>query len=127
MQPGLLPSPCINDKGNTLNASYFYKVRGKLSKEMYIIQRALATLSITAVGAEATHKFSTKENNITISAQFALGRLTMLKARVKNTCMASVVMKTRWNRKSFISTSAEVDIKALDKSPKLGVVFSTRS
>lgn len=36
------------------------KVRGKLSKEMNTIQRALATLLITAIGAETTHKFLTK-------------------------------------------------------------------
>lgn len=103
------------------------KVRGKLSKEMNTIQRALATLLITAIGAETTHKFLTKQNSITIGAQFVLSGVTTLKECVKNTGMASVVLQTWWNQKSFISTSAEVDIKALDKSPKLGVVFSTRS
>ncbi|KAK1359537.1 Mitochondrial outer membrane protein porin of 34 kDa [Heracleum sosnowskyi] len=124
---GLIASFNLNDKGNTLNASYYHKVRGKLSKETNIFQRALATLSITAVGAEATHKFSTTVNTITIGMQFGLGRLTTLKARVKHTGMASVVMQTKWNRKSLITTSAEVDIKALNKTPKLGLAFSTRS
>lgn len=110
-----------------MNASYYHKVCGKLSKEMNIVQRALATLSITAVGAEATHKFSTKENTITTGAQFALGRFSTLKVRVKNTGMASVVLETKWNRKSFLTASVEVDLKALDKSPKLGVFYSTIS
>lgn len=110
-----------------MNASYYHKVSGKLSKEMNIVQRALATLSVTAVGAEATHKLSTKENTIAVGAEFALGPFTTLKARVKNTGMASLVKETKWNRKSFLTASVEFDIKALDKSPKLGVAFSTRS
>ncbi|WOH05133.1 hypothetical protein DCAR_0624546 [Daucus carota subsp. sativus] len=124
---GLIASLTLNDKRKTLNAFYYHKVRGKLSKNTNIIQRALTSVSITAVGAEATHNLSTKENTITIGTQFALSRSTTLKARINNIGTTSVVMESKWNGKSFVTISGEVDIKALDKTPKLGVAFSTRS
>lgn len=110
-----------------MNASYYHKVCGKLSRKTNIIQRALATLLITAVGAEATHKISTKENTITIGTQFALSHSTTLKTRVNNVGITSVVLQSKWNKKSLVTISGEIDIKAIDKTPKFGVAFSTRS
>lgn len=114
-------------KGNTLKASYYHNLDSKLWKNMNIIERALASLSITAIAAKASHKFSTNENIITIGTQFALTRATTLKARVNNVGNASAVIKSKWNQKSFIVISGEVNTEAEDPTPKFGVAFSTKS
>lgn len=123
----LIASFNLNKKGNTLNAFYYHEVRSKLSKNMNFIQRALASLSITAVGAEATHKFSTSESAITIGTQFALSHDATLKARANNIGMASAVIENKWNEKTFVTISGEVDIGAEDRTPKFGIAFCTKS
>lgn len=116
-----------NKKGNTLNAFYYHEVRSKLSESMNFIQRALASLSITAIGAEATHKFSTNESAISIGTQFALSHDATLKARINNIGMASGVIESRWNEKTFVTISGEVDTVAEDRTPRFGIAFCTKS
>ncbi|KAI8533867.1 hypothetical protein RHMOL_Rhmol10G0042800 [Rhododendron molle] len=58
-----------NDKGETLNASYYHSVR---------------PLTSTAVGGEISHSFSTNENTITAGTQHSLDPFTTVKARVNN-------------------------------------------
>lgn len=114
-------------KGNSLKASYYHSLDSKLWKNMNVIQRALASLSITAVAAKASHKFLTNENVITIGTQFALTRSTTLKARVNNVGNASAVIRSKCNQMSFIVISGEVNTEAADPTPKFGVAFSTKS
>ncbi|GFZ19171.1 voltage dependent anion channel 1 [Actinidia rufa] len=70
----LTASLTVNDKGDTLNASYHPTV---------------SPLTNTAVGWGISHSFSTNENTLTVGTQHYLDRLTMLKALVNNVCKAS--------------------------------------
>lgn len=110
-----------------MKASYYHNLDSKLWKNMNVIQRALASLSITAVAAKASHKFSSNENIITIGTQFALTSATTLKARVSNIGNVSFVIKSKWNQKSLIVISGGVNTEAADPIPKFGVAFSTKS
>lgn len=102
----LIASLNVNDKGDTLNASYFHVVN---------------PLTNTAVGAEVTRRFSTNENTFTLGTQHALDPLTSLKARVNNFGKASALIQHEWRPKSFFTISGEVDTKAIEKSAKVGL------
>ncbi|XP_020232738.1 outer plastidial membrane protein porin [Cajanus cajan] len=102
----LVASLTVNDKGDTLNASYYHVVNH---------------LSNTAVGAEVKHRFSTNENTLTLGTQHALDPLTTVKARVNNFGKASALIQHEWRPKSFFTISGEVDTKAIDKSAKVGL------
>ncbi|BAD87575.1 putative 36kDA porin II [Oryza sativa Japonica Group] len=97
----------LNNKGDSLTASYYHLV----NKE-----------SGTAAGAELTHSFSTKENTLSFGMQHALDPLTTVKARYNNHGMVSALIQHEWRPKSFLTLSAEVDTKAIDKASKDGIV-----
>lgn len=93
-----------NNKGDSLTASYYHSV----NKE-------------TAVGAEVTHSFSSKENTFTFGSQYSLDPLTTAKLRYNNLGMVSTLIQHEWRPKSFLALSTEVDTKAIDKSSKIGL------
>ncbi|KAL2510178.1 Mitochondrial outer membrane protein porin 1 [Forsythia ovata] len=92
----LITSLTLNDKGETLTASYFHTV---------------GPLTNTAVGAELTHSFSSNENSLTIGTQHALDPLTAVKARVNNYGKVSALIQHQWRPKSLVTISGEVDIE----------------
>lgn len=100
-----------NDKGETLNASYYHTV---------------SPLTNTAVGGEVSHSFSTNENTITVGTQHSLDPLTTVKARVNNFGKASALIQHEWRLKSLVTLSGEVDTKALDKSAKFGLALALK-
>ncbi|XWS32838.1 hypothetical protein CRYUN_Cryun22dG0024400 [Craigia yunnanensis] len=102
----LIASLALNEKGDSLNASYYHIVN---------------PLTNTAVGAEVTHSFSTNENTISVGTQHALDPLTMIKARVNNAGKASALIQHEWRPRSLITFSGEVDTKSIEKSPKVGL------
>ncbi|KAK4767230.1 hypothetical protein SAY86_014980 [Trapa natans] len=102
---------CRNDKGESLNASYYHIVNAVTS---------------TAVGAEVTHNFSTNENTFTLGTQHALDPLTTLKARVNNMGKASALIQHQWRPKSFLTISGEVDTKSIDKTAKIGLALALK-
>ncbi|KAH6791129.1 voltage dependent anion channel 1 [Perilla frutescens var. frutescens] len=104
----LIASLTLNDKFDTLSASYYHIV---------------SPLTNTAVGAEVTHSFSSNENTITVGTQHALDPLTTAKARVNNFGKASGLIQHEWRPKSLITVSAEVDTKSIDKSAKFGLAL----
>lgn len=105
----LIASLAVNDKGNTLVASYYHAVS-----------------PLSAVGAEVAHSFSTNENTITVGSQHSCNPLTTLKARVNNSGKASALVQHEWRPKSLFTVSAEVDTKAIDKSPKVGLALALK-
>ncbi|XP_010524325.1 PREDICTED: mitochondrial outer membrane protein porin of 34 kDa-like [Tarenaya hassleriana] len=107
----LIASLTLNDKGDTVNASYYHIVN---------------PLSNTAVGAEVSHSFSTNENTITVGTQHALDPLTAVKARVNNAGKASALIQHEWRPKSFFTISGEVDTKAIEKSAKIGLALALK-
>ncbi|KAK8631540.1 hypothetical protein V6N13_028323 [Hibiscus sabdariffa] len=102
---------CWNEKGNSLNASYYHTVN---------------PLTNTAVGAEVTHSFSTNESTITIGTQHALDPLTMVKAQVNNAGKANALIQHEWRPKSLFTISGEVDTKSIDKSAKVGLALALK-
>lgn len=107
----LIASLALNDKGDTLSASYYHIVN---------------PLTSTSVGAEVTHSFSSNENTITVGTQHALDPLTTVKARVNNLGKATTLIQHEWRPKSTISISSEVDTKSIDKSAKFGLALALK-
>ncbi|PIN16338.1 Porin/voltage-dependent anion-selective channel protein [Handroanthus impetiginosus] len=107
----LIAALTLNDKGDTLSASYYHTV---------------SPLTNTAVGAEVTHSFSSNENTITVGTQHALDPLTTVKARLNNFGKASALIQQEWRPKSLITVSTEVDTKSIDKSAKFGLALALK-
>ncbi|XP_022152186.1 mitochondrial outer membrane protein porin of 34 kDa [Momordica charantia] len=107
----LIASLTLNDKGDTLSASYYHLVN---------------PLTSTAVGAEVAHSFSSNENTITVGTVHALDPLTTVKARVNNFGKASALIQHEWRPKSFFTVSGEVDTKAIEKSAKVGLALALK-
>ncbi|XP_051208254.1 mitochondrial outer membrane protein porin 2 [Lolium perenne] len=99
----------LNNKGDTLAASYYHQVHGT-----------------TAVGAEIAHTFSSNENTLTIGSQHELDPLTTVKARFNNFGIASALLQHAWRPKSLVTFSTEIDTKAIEKSPKFGLALSLK-
>ncbi|PIA27970.1 hypothetical protein AQUCO_07400073v1 [Aquilegia coerulea] len=102
----LIASLNVNDKGDTVNASFF---------------QVLKHLTNSAVGAEISHNISTKENTLTIGTQHQLDTLTVVKGRVNNYGKVSGVLQHEWRPKSLFTLSGEVDTRAIEKSAKVGM------
>ena len=98
-----------NDKGDSVKAVYYHIVN-----------------PAHAVGAEVSHSFSTNENTITFGSQHALDPLTTVKARVNNFGKASALIQHEWRLKSLLTISGEMDTKAMDKSPKIGLALALK-
>ncbi|KAF8378401.1 hypothetical protein HHK36_029740 [Tetracentron sinense] len=107
----LIASLTLNDKGDTLNASYYHTV---------------GLLTNTAVGAELSHSFSSNENTLTIGTQQSLDPLTTVKARVNNYGKASALIQHEWRPKSLFTISGEVDTRAIEKSAKVGLALALK-
>ncbi|KAJ8773785.1 hypothetical protein K2173_006435 [Erythroxylum novogranatense] len=107
----LTASVTLNDKGDSLSASYYHLVNPSCD---------------TAVGAELTHSFSTNENTLTVGTQHSLDPLTTLKARVNNYGQASALIQHEWRRSSFFTISGEVDTRAIEKSAKIGLALALK-
>ncbi|CAA3000111.1 mitochondrial outer membrane porin of 36 kDa [Olea europaea subsp. europaea] len=107
----LIASLTLNDKGDSLTASYFHTV---------------SPLTNTAVGAELIHRFSSNENTLTIGTQHSLDPLTTLKARVNNYGKASALIQHQWRPKSLVTISGEIDTRALEKSAKIGLAVALK-
>ncbi|KAM7268982.1 hypothetical protein ACFE04_024479 [Oxalis oulophora] len=107
----LIASLTLNNKGDSLNASYYHIV---------------SPLTSTAVGAEITHSFSSNVNTLTIGTQHALDPLTTVKGRVNNDGKASALIQHQFRPKSFVTLSGEVDTKAIEKSAKVGLALALK-
>ncbi|KAF5769883.1 putative Porin domain superfamily, eukaryotic porin/Tom40 [Helianthus annuus] len=107
----LIAALTLNNKGDTLNASYYHIVK---------------PLTNTLVGAEVNHSFSSNENTIMVGTQHSLDPLTTVKARVNNLGKASALIQHEWRPKSLFTISGEVDTKAIDKSAKFGLALALK-
>lgn len=102
----LIASLALNDKGNTITASYFHFVH---------------PLTNTAVGAELSHNRLSKENVLTIGTQHSLDPHTSVKAQVNSYGKASALIQHAWRPKSLLTISGEVDTRAVENSAKVGL------
>ncbi|XP_057810887.1 mitochondrial outer membrane protein porin of 36 kDa-like [Salvia miltiorrhiza] len=107
----LIASLMVNDKGQSVTASYFHTV---------------SPLTVTTVGAEFTHSFSSNENTLTFGAHHLMDPTTAVKARVNNYGKASALLQHEWRPKSLITISGEVDTRAIEKSAKIGLAVAIK-
>ncbi|XP_077247821.1 mitochondrial outer membrane protein porin of 36 kDa-like [Tasmannia lanceolata] len=107
----LVASLNLNDKGDTLCASYYHAVN---------------SLKNTAVGAELSHSFSSNDNTLTIGTQHALDPLTMVKARVNNNGKTSALIQHEWRPKSLVTLSGEVETRSIEKNAKIGLALALK-
>ncbi|GJU31681.1 mitochondrial outer membrane protein porin of 36 kDa [Tanacetum coccineum] len=107
----LIASLTLNDKADTLIASYYHTV---------------SPLTNTAVGAELTHGFSSNENSLTIGTQHALEPPESVKLELYNFGIASALLQHEWRPKSLFTISAEVDTRAIEKSAKVGLALALK-
>ncbi|MED6147042.1 hypothetical protein PIB30_040332 [Stylosanthes scabra] len=107
----LIASLNLNDKADTLVASYYQNVN---------------VLTNTAVAAEFSHSFSSNENKLTIGTQHALDPLTLIKARVNNHGRATAHIQHDLSLRTRFSVTAEVDTGNIDKSAKIGLALALK-
>ncbi|KAL5709192.1 hypothetical protein ACHQM5_019908 [Ranunculus cassubicifolius] len=108
----LVASLTLNDKGDTLNASYYHIVN---------------PLTFTVVGAEVSHSFSKNENTFTIGTTHSLDLLTSVKAKMNNSGKVSALLQHEWRPKSLITFSGEVDVRNIEKSSKVGLALALKA
>ncbi|KAL9274919.1 Mitochondrial outer membrane protein porin of 36 kDa-like protein [Drosera capensis] len=107
----LVAALTLNNKGDSLAASYYHTVN---------------PLNSTAIGGELTHSFSSNENVLTFGTSHAVDPLTTIKARVNNLGKVNALIQHEWRPKSLFTVSGEVDIKAIEKSAKIGLAVALK-
>ncbi|XP_057521857.1 mitochondrial outer membrane protein porin of 34 kDa-like [Amaranthus tricolor] len=107
----LVAALTINDKGDSLNASYYHHIN---------------PMSKASVGAEVTHSFSSNKNTVTLGAQHAIDPLTNIKGRINNFGKVSGLIQHEWRPKSLVTISAEVDTRAIEKTAKVGLALALK-
>lgn len=94
------------DKGDSIRASYLH----------YLDQ-----LKKSAAVAEITRKFSSNENTVTVGGLYAVNPLTSVKGKLNNNGKLGALLQHELIPKSLLTISGEVDTRALDRTPKLGL------
>lgn len=94
------------DKGDAIKASYVH----------YLNQ-----LNKSAVVGEITRKFSMNENTVTVGGSYAMSPLTTIKGKLNNNGRLGTLLQHELIPKSMLTISGEVDTRALDRTPKLGL------
>ena len=95
---------CRADKGDTLKASYYHKLKSDLS-----------------VAVEAVHKRTKQDTTFTAGAQFKLDDLTESKVRFNNRGLVAGLVQYEFRPKSTLTFSGELDSKNVDKPVKVGM------
>ncbi|KAI9089303.1 hypothetical protein K1719_029582 [Acacia pycnantha] len=110
-RPDSHASIILGDKGDSIRASYVHHL--DQSKKS------------SAVG-EMSRKFSTNENTFTVGGSFAVDHLTQIKARLNNHGKLGAILQHEIIPKSLLTISGEVDTKALERNPKLGLAIALK-
>ena len=97
------------DKGETLKASYIHLFS-----------------QTSAVAAEVTHRFKTKENFFTIGSSHVLDDSTLLKTRFSNSGKAGLLCQHEWRPKSYVTLSAEYDPKVVSSPARFGIAVALK-
>lgn len=110
-RPDSIASVILGDKGDTLKASYVHHLDEK--------QKSAAV-------AEITRRFSTNENTFTVGGAYALDPQTTVKARLNNSGKLGALLQHEVKPQSVLTISGELDTKALDRTPKFGLVLALK-
>lgn len=111
-KPESCMSIILGDKGNTIRASYLHYFDQKKSSSSV---------------AEIARTLSTNENTITVGGSYAIDHLTTVKARLNNHGKLGALLQHEVLPKSLVTISSEFDTKALDKTPKFGLVLALKT
>ncbi|KAI5019426.1 hypothetical protein ZWY2020_044314 [Hordeum vulgare] len=134
---GLNPNPLLNISGVIgtkalafgLDVAFdtasgdFTKYNARVS---HTNQDLTASLMLSPLWGAEIATTSSNENTITIGTQHELDPLTTLKGRYNNFAIVSALIQHAWRPMSLITFSTEVDTKAIEKSPKFGLVLSPK-
>ncbi|KAE8671468.1 60S ribosomal protein L26-1-like [Hibiscus syriacus] len=110
-KPDSCASILLGDKGDSMKASYVH----------YLDQQKKSA----AVG-EITRRFSTNENTFTVGGAYAVDHLTLIKAKLNNHGRLGALLQHEVVPKSLLTISGELDTKALEKSPRFGLVLALK-
>ncbi|KAK4747239.1 hypothetical protein SAY87_026276 [Trapa incisa] len=105
-KPNSCASIIVGDKGDSIRASYLH----------YLDQSKK-----NAVVAEITRKLSSNENTVTVGGSYAVNPLTSIKGKLNNNGKLGALLQHELVPKSILTISSEVDTRALDRIPKLGL------
>ncbi|CAN6288391.1 unnamed protein product [Urochloa humidicola] len=97
------------DKGDTIKVYGLYHFDKK--------QKASAVV-------ELTRKLSKNENTLTIGGLYTVDAHTTVKARLNNTGSLAALLRLEVKPKSHLAFSGELDMKALDRPPKIGLTLA---
>lgn len=81
----------------------------------------LNPLTKTAIAAEVKHRISMNETGVTIGAQHALFRSTMVKARLDTYGKVGGLLQQQFWDKICISMAGEIDFRDTSQLPKVGL------
>uniref|UniRef100_A0A2P2J6A9 Mitochondrial outer membrane protein porin 2-like n=2 Tax=Rhizophora mucronata TaxID=61149 RepID=A0A2P2J6A9_RHIMU len=104
-------SVILGEKGDTIKASYVHH---------------LDHLKKSAAVAEITRRFSTNENTFTVGGSLAVDHLTVVKAKLNNHGKLGALLQHEVIPKSVLTISSEIDTKALEKNPRLGLAIALK-
>ncbi|KAK4849464.1 hypothetical protein QYF36_025096 [Acer negundo] len=104
------------------NATITLSNKGDLLKALYMHQ--FDQPNKVAVAAEISRRFSTKENTLTVGGSCEVDRRTALKVKLDNHGKLNTLLLHRFRHKSYLSVSGEIDMKGLDKTPRIGLAVA---
>ncbi|KAF7809921.1 mitochondrial outer membrane protein porin 2 [Senna tora] len=110
-KPDYSASILLGDKGDSVRVLYLHH---------------LDQLKKNAAVAEITRRFSTNENTFTVGGSFAIDHLTQVKAKLNNHGKLAALLQHEVIPKSVLTISGEIDTKALDTNPKVGLTVSLK-
>ncbi|NP_001302523.1 mitochondrial outer membrane protein porin 2-like [Brassica napus] len=105
-KPDACASIILGDKGDSIKASYLHHLdESKRSAGL----------------GEVYRKFSTNENTITVGGLYAIDHTTTVKAKLNNNGKLGALLQHEVVPKSLVTVSSEIDTKALEKHPRVGL------
>ncbi|KAH7294651.1 hypothetical protein KP509_27G011600 [Ceratopteris richardii] len=110
-KPDFCAALLLADKAEVVKVSCLYNVNNETK---------------TTVAGEVLHRFPTRDTTVTVGASYALDKLTTVKTRLNNHGKLGALLQHEIRPKSTITISTEVDTKALDKDPKVGLALALK-
>ncbi|KAK1559720.1 hypothetical protein Q3G72_017588 [Acer saccharum] len=109
----------IHVENHKCNASIILSNKVDLLKASYMHQ--FDQPMKVAMAAEISRRFSTKENTLTVGGSCEVDRRTALKVKLDNHGKLNTLLLHRFRQKSYLSVSSEINMKGLDKTPRIGL------
>lgn len=108
-KPNYDASITMGNKGDFLRASYIHYFDHKKK---------------VAAAAVISHRFSKKENALTVGGSWIMDNIATVKARVDDRGKIMMLLQYGIKSKSCLTIASEFDTKSLNKIPGIGLAFS---